>query len=61
MLATNETEHCSTFTSNIVKHAADIVLFHAKFALYIGAPLNILVLICEGFAEPLPVGLLIFG
>ena len=61
MLAANETEYCSAFTRNIVEHAAHIVLFHAKFALYIGAPLYVFVLIGKGFAEPLPVGLLVFG
>ena len=61
MLATNEAEDCSAFTSHIVEHAADIVLFHAKFALYIWAPLYVLVLIGEGLAEPLPVGLLVLG
>ena len=59
VLSTTEAEFGSAVADDIVEHAAHIGSLAAKFALHVGAPLNILVVVGEGLAEPLPIRLFV--
>ena len=59
VLSTTETEFGSAVADHIVEHASHIGSLAAKLALHVGAPLNILVVVGEGLAEPLPVRLFV--
>jgi len=61
VLTTTEAENCTALALNFVEHAAGILSLAAVLALDIRAPFDVSVVVGEGLAQPLPVGLFVFG
>ena len=58
-MSAHEAENSSTFTCDLVDHSTLVLSLTAEVALHTWTPLDVLVFIREGFAEPLPVGFLV--
>lgn len=61
VLTTTEAENCTALALNFIEHAASVLSFDAEFALDVWAPFDVPVVVSEGLAQPLPVGLFVFG
>ena len=55
----HEAKDSAALAGDIVENSAHIGTFNAELALYARAPLDILIVVSEGLAQPLPIGLFV--
>ena len=58
-LSTHEAKDSAALADNVIEHSAHVSTLAAEFALHTRAPFDILIVVSEGLAQPLPIRLFV--